>query len=416
MNRKKIWLILGPALFALSFIPYGGLTQNVRLALGTVLWMGVWWVAMPVPPAITAFLPVVINAVFALTDMSSITNCYSAELVFLLAGADIITMVWEITGVDKRIAAHSLALVGTSVRQQVVIWFLISTVLSAVLPNTVVAAVLCSIAMAMLKFVGEGDVEKSSAAKLVLLAIVWGANNGGMFTPLGGAMNLITVSYIEELTGAEFLYTDWVRALWPFALAVTVLTLVYLLLLPCKKKTLEGSKTYFSDLCKSLPKLSRTGRISLIVFAAAALLAFTRQLYQRQFPVLKPGFVFLIGGLLMFFLQIGRASCRERAHHHVGARGAEPDVGHVLPLCRRHRARRARQRQRRVGGVCRTDRPVPGTQYVPARPDYRDAQRRPLGCDQQHGLRRCYDPDRDRNCEGPLPAGDPVSLGRDRVI
>lgn len=25
MNRKKIWLILGPALFALSFIPYGGL-------------------------------------------------------------------------------------------------------------------------------------------------------------------------------------------------------------------------------------------------------------------------------------------------------------------------------------------------------------------------------------------------------
>lgn len=178
MNRKKIWLILGPALFALSFIPYGGLTQNVRLALGTVLWMGVWWVAMPVPPAITAFLPVVINAVFALTDMSSITNCYSAELVFLLAGADIITMVWEITGVDKRIAAHSLALVGTSVRQQVVIWFLISTVLSAVLPNTVVAAVLCSIAMAMLKFVGEGDVGKSSAAKLVLLAIVWGANNG----------------------------------------------------------------------------------------------------------------------------------------------------------------------------------------------------------------------------------------------
>ncbi|MFQ9556028.1 MAG: SLC13 family permease [Oscillospiraceae bacterium] len=79
-----------------------------------------------------------------------------------LAGADIITMVWEITGVDKRIAAHSLALVGTSVRQQVVIWFLISTVLSAVLPNTVVAAVLCSIAMAMLKFVGEGDVGKAA--------------------------------------------------------------------------------------------------------------------------------------------------------------------------------------------------------------------------------------------------------------
>lgn len=29
-------------------------------------------------------------------------------------------------------------------------------------------------------------------------------------TPLGGAMNLVTVAYIEELTGTEFIYTDWV--------------------------------------------------------------------------------------------------------------------------------------------------------------------------------------------------------------
>ena len=100
----------------------------------------------------------------------------------------------------------------------------------------------------------------------------------------------------------------------------------------------------------------------------------------------------------------------------MGARGAEPDVGDVLPLCRRHCARCARQWQRCIGGVCRTDCPVPGTQYVPARPDHCDAQRRPLGCDQQHGLRRRHDPDRDRDRTGTLPARDPVSLGRDRVL
>ena len=290
-------------MFLLTFIPFGGTELKVRLALGTILWMGVWWVTMPVSPAITAFLPVVINALFSLTDMSSIISCYSAELIFLLAGADIITMAWSATGVDKRIAAHGLALVGTSVRQQVLVWFLMATLLSAILPNTVVAAVLCSIAMSMLRFVGEGDVKNSKTASLVLMAIVWGANNGGMLTPLGGAMNLITVSYIENFTGTELIYTDWVVKLLPFGIAITLITAAALLLIRCDKKTLDGSKDYFKDMCRSFPKLSTAGKISLAVFVAAAVLAFTRQLYQNVFPGLKPGFVFLTGGLIMFFLK-----------------------------------------------------------------------------------------------------------------
>jgi len=302
MNRKKLSLFLGPALFLLFFIPFG-LDLKARLAFGTVVWMGVWWVALPVHPAITAFLPVVINALFSITSMESIIKSYSAELVFLLAGADIITMAWEATGVDKRIAAHGLHLVGTSVKQQVTVWFLISTVLSAVLPNTVVAAILCSIAMSMLKFVGEGDIKKSSVAPMVLMAIVWGANNGGMITPLGGAMNLITVSYIEGLIGGEFMYTDWVVQLLPFGILVTLITLVALFMIKTDKKHLDGSKEYFDNLLSNMPKLTKAGKLSLLAFILAAGLSFTRQLYQAYVPDLKPGYIFLLFGGCMFFLK-----------------------------------------------------------------------------------------------------------------
>lgn len=267
--------------------------------------MGVWWVTMPIAPAVTAFLPVVVNGLFNITDMSQIISCYSAELIFLLAGADIITMAWEATGVDKRIAAHGLALVGTSVRQQVLIWFLMATLLSSVLPNTVVAAVLCSIAASMLRFVGEGDVKNSRAASLVLMAIVWGANNGGMLTPLGGAMNLVSVSYIENYTGREFIYTDWVVQLLPFGLLITALTAAFLLSMKCGRKNLDGSKGYFKELCESLPKMSAAGFISIGVFAGATILAFTRQLYQDLLPALRPGYVFLAGGMCMFFVRDG---------------------------------------------------------------------------------------------------------------
>lgn len=304
-KHKLISLLAGPALFLLLVLIPGGLDMKVKAALGTVLWMGAWWVGMPVDPAITAFLPVAMNALLSLADMSEIISSYAAELVFLLAGANLITIAWERTGVDKRVASMVLSLVGTSVKQQIAVWFLGATFLSAFLPNTVVAAILCSIAMSMLKFVNEGDLKKSSVAPLVLLAIVWGANNGGLMTPLGGSMNLITVSYIEDLMGAEFIYTDWVVQLLPMSIAVTVVTLLVLLLSKCEQRTLSGSREYFKEMHRAMPPIRREEVLSLAAFIAAAVLTFARDLYKGWLPDLKPGFIFLIFGMFMFFLKDG---------------------------------------------------------------------------------------------------------------
>ena len=75
-KSKRISLLAGPALFLLLVLIPIGLDLKVRAALGTVLWMGFWWVGLPVDPAITAFLPVVVNALFSLTDMDGIISSY----------------------------------------------------------------------------------------------------------------------------------------------------------------------------------------------------------------------------------------------------------------------------------------------------------------------------------------------------
>ena len=158
----------------------------------------------------------------------------------------------------------------------------------------------------MLKFVNEGDLKKSRVAPLVLLAIVWGANNGGLMTPLGGAMNLVTVAYIEELTGAEFIYTDWVIQLLPMSIAITVVTLLVLLLTKCEQRTLEGSREYFREMHQAMPPIRREEVLSLAAFIAAAVLTFARELYKQWLPDLKPGYIFLFFGMLMFFLKDGK--------------------------------------------------------------------------------------------------------------
>lgn len=94
-SKKRLALLLGPILFfAITFIPLGGIEQDARVAIGTVAWMAVWWVSMPINPAITAFLPVAINAVFSVTDMNSIISSYAASWYFCLR----VQTSWQLPG------------------------------------------------------------------------------------------------------------------------------------------------------------------------------------------------------------------------------------------------------------------------------------------------------------------------------
>ena len=164
-NTKRLILtLLGPALFLLCYclLPVEAMGGRAACgAIGTVAWMALWWITGVVDFAVTAFLPIAVNAVFQITDMTTIIANYASETILLLLGASILTASWEETGLDKRIAAKFLSLVGSKVRHQVIFWFILCTILSAVLPNAVVCAAMTPIAVSMLRYIGENDIGKA---------------------------------------------------------------------------------------------------------------------------------------------------------------------------------------------------------------------------------------------------------------
>ncbi len=305
-NKKRLLLtICGPVLFVLCyyFLPttlFG--SKEACSAIGTVAWMAFWWITGAVDFAVTAFLPIAINAVFQITDMSSVIANYASETILLLLGASILTASWEETGLDKRIAAKFLSLVGSKLRHQIVFWFILCTLLSAILPNAVVCAAMTPIAVSMLRYVGEKDIAKSRVGSLLLLTIAYATGVGGLASPLGGAMNLVTVDYLEQVTGKEYMYVSWVVRFLPIML-VLVMSNILMLMISCKKTDeLGGSKEYFKDQYRALPKISKEETWSLALFLIATLLSFTRQLYQSFLPGLKPAYVFIICAIFSFFI------------------------------------------------------------------------------------------------------------------
>ena len=303
--KRIINLIIGPLLPVMSVIFISNnifSSIEIRAAVGTVAWMVYWWLTAPVDYAVTAFVPIIMNALVPMVPMNLIIQNYSSEIVMLLLGASILTVSWEITGLDKRISARFLKMIGPTLKSQIAFWFLLSTVLSMMLPNAIVVATITPVAVSMLKYVGEGDIEKSKIGCIILMAIAWGAGIGGIATPLGGSMNLVTIDYLQQLTGKEYLYIDWIIKFAPVTVFLIGVTITTLLILSPKNTNIKGTKQFFHDLYEKFPPMKKNEYICLYLFLIASGLSFTRQLYAELLPGLKPAYIFIIAGITTFIL------------------------------------------------------------------------------------------------------------------
>ena len=281
-------------------MPYG-----VRGSMGLLLWMAWWWIFEPVNLAVTGFLPLVVLAIFNFIPVARVLPSYAEELIILLLGANILSSVWSRWGLDQRIALVSLIGVGTSTRRQIMVWFAIATALSAVLPNTVVAAAMMPIVLAMLRFIGIEDLGKSAFGSALGIAVAWGTSIGGFWTPLGGAPNLLTIQLLEQtVVQHEFLFLTWVTQLLPFAVAIAGVSFIFMRsAFKPELVQVEGTQEYFAHELRSRGKLTAPEKWGLFFFLAATLLAFTRQFYSSLLPGFSPAYAFLTFAVLCFVIR-----------------------------------------------------------------------------------------------------------------
>ena len=170
------------------------------------------------------------------------------------------------------------------------VWFAIATVLSAFLPNTVVAAAMIPIVLAMLRFIGIEDIGRSTFGSALLIAIAWGTSVGGFWTPLVGAPNLLTIKLLQQtVISHEFLFMTWVTRLLPLAAAVAAVSFAFMwFAFKPEIDRVEGSREYSAQELRSLGRMTAPETWGLAFFLAATMLAFTRQFYASLLPGLIP--------------------------------------------------------------------------------------------------------------------------------
>lgn len=95
-KHRSLNVLSGPLLFlAVLLILAPVIEFKQAAAIATIFWMGLWWVLRPVNIAVTSLLPIPLNAIFGMVPMEGIISKYFSEIVVLLVGSDLISLVWE---------------------------------------------------------------------------------------------------------------------------------------------------------------------------------------------------------------------------------------------------------------------------------------------------------------------------------
>lgn len=214
MNRFAF--VLGPACLAAVLLlpPPAGLPPAAWTAAGLAALMAVWWLAEPVPLAVTALLPLAVAPLAGLAPPDAVARAYGDPLIFLFLGGFVLALAIERWGLHRRIALSLMRLAGD--RPGAVLAAVMGTTafLSLWISNTAAAMVMAPIAAG----IGAGAERRQAVA--LLLGVAFAASIGGMGTLIGTPPNAVFAAYMANAHGIEIGFARWAMVGVPVALVL----------------------------------------------------------------------------------------------------------------------------------------------------------------------------------------------------
>src|SRR6056297_3473356 len=212
INFRSTFLVVGILIFLiLIFIPTpAGLSLEGKRALAIFALCLTLWVTNYLPLAITSILGIALIPLFNILTAADTFAIFGNRAVFFILGALIIAAAIYKTGIAKRISYLFISKIDNSFENIILSIIGISYLLSLIMPEHAVAAILFPIVFQIVKSLKLTPLE-SNFAKAAFLALAWGAVVGGITTFLGGARNILAVGLLENTYGISINFMLWAK-------------------------------------------------------------------------------------------------------------------------------------------------------------------------------------------------------------
>ncbi len=315
---QNIGLILGPIFFALIMVfdPPSGLSDHAWAVVATAILMATWWATEAIPVPATSLLPIVLLPLLGVTTSSEASLPYARPVIFLLLGGFIAAMAMQKWNLHQRLALLILSKVGDNPVHLIAGFMGVSALLSMWISNTATTLMIVPIALTVAQTILQERAAGHRFTLALLIGSAWSASIGGLGTYIGTPPNLFVKAFIEQETGREIYFSDWMAFAVPVVLVMVPLAWLVLTKICFPFDASEargGSKAIDNELAKVGKITTPEKRVALVLACMAFLWSFRLPIVQSELITdilpfitnLKDTHVAVIGAILMFLIPSG---------------------------------------------------------------------------------------------------------------
>ncbi len=333
--QRRLGLVIG---LALALLVYALLPDDLahmgRLTAATAVLMGAWWMTEAIPIPATALIPLVVFPTLG-TDVTvnAVGASYGNNIIFLFMGGFVIALAMQRWNLHRRIALHTVRLMGTK-STRVVAGFMIATAfLSMWVSNTATAVMMLPIGVSVLLLVGSSTrgegagsplhgmddagpdphstevkdaIIESNFGTALMLGIAYAASLGSLATIIGTPPNTLLVGYLRANHDIDIGFGQWMLVGLP--LAIVFLTAAWFVLAKVLFKPeideIPGGRALMDSELEKLGPMSSGEMRVLAVFVLAALSWVCLPLLFDS-PIIDDSGIAVAAALLLFLMPSG---------------------------------------------------------------------------------------------------------------
>ncbi|MBC6497388.1 MAG: DASS family sodium-coupled anion symporter [Alphaproteobacteria bacterium GM7ARS4] len=310
-HTKTIGLILGPLIMgALLLIPpFPAFTPLSMTALALTALMACWWVSEAIPIAATSLLPALLAPLLGLLTLHEALDAYAHPVIYLLVGGALVARAVQNTQLHRYFALTLLAKSRPSLPHIVLMFMVMTALLSMVISNTAATALMLPIALYVIQRL-QSNAHHQPFAKALILGLAYAASIGGTATLIGTPPNALTAAYLADHKGIDIGFAQWLVIGMPLATImlpcawVSLTRLTYPVPTASSDTSLQSLTRALTNERHTLGPFTKAQRSVFVVFLAMVVLWMIRPILNT-YPALthvSDAAIALLAALSLFVL------------------------------------------------------------------------------------------------------------------
>lgn len=276
-DSKKMLVLMCCFLFyglVAALEPPVGLSAQGLKAIALMIDAILLWVFEIIPICVSAVLLLVLPDLLGIVPMSQTFSHFMISTVIFIFSAFIIVQAFTNSGLANRISLVVSSLFGSKPDKVLLSFMLPTTILSSVFLDITTSLIFSGLAYVLLQK-NNCMPGKSIFGRSIMIGIPIAAAIGGIGTPAGSGLNVLSISLLKDVSGVEINFLQWTMIGFPMALALTLIAwFIIKNWYPAEIKEVKGLEDVKQKL-KDLGKMSTLEKKFSVIFLITLIMWFS---------------------------------------------------------------------------------------------------------------------------------------------